>query len=538
MNHRRAFNRWALAIPLVLAALMYARFFSGFWLGDDFGFLHQVWLAAADGQLWAQASAQFFRVDPAVVFYRPMVIASVALNESIAGSSYAGWFMLNYLVHLGNCAMVALLTMRLAAACGRDGRAAGVLAAAFFALCPLLAEGVFWIAARADACVTLLTLTGVYAWMAAPPSLMRAAALPIFFVVALGFKESAVVFPLQMILIVVAWPARLSRAQILAVAACFALVALYFAARAHFFGDFWRVYTRDVPVLRLDALWLGVGSIAPWWRGLTQSTPAAALAHAGLSIGACLLIAAGARSAQLRLAFALLCASAGVVVATLLGTDGMAATGEGSRLAYTPVAWFALAIGVGAAQPAGGATVERRRTVYRRAAIALLLCATIAGAWVLQGELRTARSAQNSVRDMVRASREWSATHAGLTLLLVEETYGPVVATRNAQAWLVMPPVQPEPLLHRVLPTISKEFESRYDQLSGGLATRLEAIRPSRLDSRELTGLLARDAPRWPEHYACWAARTRRIVELPPPDPGDRARWAQALREGLGRCAA
>lgn len=527
-----------LAIPSVLAASMYARFFSGFWLGDDFGFLHQMWLAAADGQLWAQASAQFFRVDPSVVFYRPMVIASVALNESIAGSNYAAWFMLNYLVHVGNCAMVALLTMRLAAACGRDGRGAGVLAAAFFAVCPLLAEGVFWIAARADACVTLLTLAGAYTWIASPPSLMRAAALPLFFVLALGFKESAVVFPLQMTLIAIAWPPRLSRAQIVAVAACFVLVGLYFAVRAHFFGDFWRVYTKAVPVFRVDALWLGIGSIEPWWRGLTQSTPAMALAYVGLSIYACVLIVAGARSAQLRVAAALLCASAGVVVATLLSTDGMAATGEGGRLAYTPVAWLALAIGVGAAPPAGGAIAERGRTGYRRAAIALLLCATIAGAWVLQGELRTARSVQNAVRDIVRASREWAATHSGLTLLLVEETYGPVVAIRNAQAWLVMPPVQPEPLLHQVLPTLSKEFESRYDQLSGGLATRLEKIRPSRLDSRELTSLFQRDTARWPEHYACWDSRARRIVELPPPDPGDRARWAQALREGLGRCAA
>jgi len=517
---------------------MYARFFSGFWLGDDFGFVHQTWLAAADGQLWGQTSAQFFRVDPAVVFYRPMVIASVALDESIAGSNYAAWFMLNYLAHLGNCAMVALLTMRLAAACGRDGRAAGVLAAAFFALCPLLAEGVFWIAARADAYVTLLTLAGIYSWATSSPSPLRAAALPIFLVLALGFKESAVVFPLQMMLIALAWPMRLSRAQILAVAACVVLVALYFAARAHFFGDFWRVYTRADPAIRLDALWLGVGSIAPWWAGVTQSTRAAALAYAGLSTSAFVLIAACARSAQLRIAAALLCASAGVVVATLLSTHGMAETGEGGRLAYTPVAWLALAIGVGAAQPASGTIAEGHRSSYRRAAVALLFCATIAGAWVLQGELRTARSAQNSVRDMVYASREWAATHSGLTLLLVEETYGPVVSTRNAQAWLVMPPVQPEPLLHRVLPTLSKEFESRYDQLSGGLATRLEKIRPSRLDSRELTSLFQRDTARWPEHYACWDSRARRIVELPPPDPGDRARWAQALREGLGRCAA
>ena len=214
---------------------MYARFFHGFWLGDDFGFLHQTWLASADGKLWAQTWAQFFAVaSDGVVFYRPMMIASVALNEWIAGDNFAGWFALNYLAHAGNIVIIAMLIARLAAACGRDGRVAGVIAATFFALCPILAEGVFWVAARADAYVTLLTLAGVYVWTSSPTSAMRAAALPVLFGLALGFKESAVVFALQMMLVALAWPSRLSRAQIVAVAACFLLVALFLALQGAF----------------------------------------------------------------------------------------------------------------------------------------------------------------------------------------------------------------------------------------------------------------------------------------------------------------
>jgi hypothetical protein len=83
-----ASGRWLAAIPLVLMSAMYARFFHGFWLGDDFGFLHQAWLASADGNLWVQTWAQFFAVaSDGVVFYRPMMIASVALNEWIAGAT-------------------------------------------------------------------------------------------------------------------------------------------------------------------------------------------------------------------------------------------------------------------------------------------------------------------------------------------------------------------------------------------------------------------------------------------------------------------
>ena len=533
-------RRWLVAIPLVLMSAMYARFLHGFWLGDDFGFLHQTWLASADGKLWAQTWAQFLTVAPdGVVFYRPMMIASVALNEWIAGDNFAGWFALNYLAHAGNTVIIAILIARLAAACGRDGRTAGVIAATFFVLCPILAEGVFWVAARADAYVTLLTLAGVYVWASSPTSAIRAAALPVLFTLALGFKESAAVFALQMMLVALVWPVRLSRAQIFAVAACVILVALFLVLRAHFFGDFWRVYTRPDTEPRVDALWPDAGSIEDWWKSLTQSTPRGAIAYLGLLGSACVLVAIHVRSAQRRLAAALLCASGGLVVATLLATGGMSASGEGGRLAYTPVAWLALAIGVAGAAPVSniGHGENQSHRWYRRAGLALFACASFAGTWVLQGELRTARSAQNQVRDVVTASREWAVTHSGLTLLVVEQNYGPIVTTRNAQAWLVLPPIQPAPLLHRVLPTLPAELAARHDQLLAGLATRLGKVRPSRLDGDELSRLFEHDTAQWPEHYACWSRHKHRFVQLAAPDPSDRTRWAAALLDGAGPCA-
>jgi hypothetical protein len=532
-----ASSRWLVAIPLVLMSAMYARFFYGFWLGDDFGFLHQAWLASADGNLWVQTWAQFFAVaSDGVVFYRPMMIASVALNEWIAGDNFAGWFALNYLAHAGNTVIIAMLIARLAAACERDGRVAGVIAATFFALCPVLAEGVFWVAARADAYVTLLTLAGVYVWTSSPTPAMRAAALPVLFGLALGFKESAAVFPLQMMLVALAWPGRLSRAQIVAVAACFFLVALFLGLRAHFFGDFWRVYMRPDTAPRVDALWLGTGSIEDWWKSLTQRTPRGAIVYLGILGSACVLIASQARGAQRRIAAALLCASGGVVLATLLATGGMPASGEGGRLAYTPVAWLALAIGVAGSEPASDIGPGEGHPWYRRAGLALFACATFAGTWVLQGELRAARSAQNQVRDLVNASREWAVTHAGLTLLMIEQNYGPIVTTRNAQAWLVLPPIQPTPLLQRVLPTLPAELSPRHDQLLAGLATRLDKVRPSRLDGDELGRLFEHDAAHWPEHYACWSRHKHRFVELAAPDPSDRTRWVAALLDGFGQC--
>jgi hypothetical protein len=214
----------------------------------------------------------------------------------------------------------------------------------------------------------------------------------------------------------------------------------------------------------------------------------------------------------------------------------MAETGEGGRLGYTPIAWLALAIGVASARPMPEARPDDGRGRYRRAALGLLLCATIAGTWILQSELRTARAAQNLVRDVVQAMPEWAGSHPGLTLLLLDENYGPVVMTRNAQGWLALPPVQSMPLLHRVLPTLPKELDARYEQLSNGLAGRLDRIRPSRLDAAELGRLFERDAVRWPAHYACWSVHAGRIVEISAPDPVDRAQWTEALRSALGRC--
>ena len=530
---------WIVALPVVLAAAMYARFFGGFWLGDDFGNLHRAWSDAQRGALWSQTWAQFFAAVPSEgAFYRPVMIASLSLSERLAGSRFAGWFAFNYAVHLANTALVALLVARLARACGRDGRIAGAVAAAFFALCPMLAEGVFWISARADASVTLLTLAGFYAWAGAPTTPLRALALPLLLAPALGFKESAAVFPLQMLLVMLAWPARLSRAQIAAVGGCFVLVLLFFAIRAHLFGNVWQVYPAADHRALLERLWHGAESIVPWWRALTRHDAAIPPAYAALSAAALACLGLGARGAARRVAAALLIASMGLAAATLLNLGGMSGAGEGGRLTYTPIAWLALALGVAGARPLQGIgeSAHDSPAAYRRAGVALLACASIAGAIVLDTELRAARFAQRDMRALAQALPPWSATHSGLTLLIVPEREGAVVTARNAQGAIALPPVQPEPLLHRVLPTLPEEIALRHDQLSSGLATRLAELRPSQVDAAELTRLSERAAPRWPDHYACWSPTARQVTEFSAPEPADRARWIGALRQASARC--
>ena len=167
----------------------------------------------------------------------------------------------------------------------------------------------------------------------------------------------------------------------------------------------------------------------------------------------------------------------------------------------------------------------------------LLLATTVAtGSWVLNGVLRVAQSTQHEVRELTLAARAWADTHPGLTLLVIPEMHGPVIATRNGQGGLVLPPVQSQPLLHRILPTLPTEIQSRHEQLAKGFATRLESIRPSTVDSEILRRLFGPDATRWPEHYACWDAASRRIVELAPPDPRESVDWDSMLRRETARC--
>jgi hypothetical protein len=527
----------ALAVPVVIAAAMYARFFGGFWLGDDFANLHRTWIAAQRGELLAQAWAQLASAVPSQgAFYRPLMMGSLSLNQWLAGDRFAGWFAFNYVVHLANVALVAALVARLAAACGRDGRAAGALAAAFLAACPLPAEGVFWVSARADACVTLFTLAGFLLWASPRGKTMVWLGLPLLLLAALGFKESAAVLPIQMLLVALAWPGRPTRGQVVALLAAFAAAAAFLLLRAHLFGSAWQVYPADATAPPLARLWQGMRSLDAWWDGLSRATPAMASAYLVAGVAALALAATSAKGSARTLAAALVIASAGLAAATLLNLGGLDASGEGGRLAYGPVAWLALALGVALSRPGAPSGASDADPRVRAGAMLLLAAATALGGWVLNGELRAALSAQRDVRELTRAAREWADTHAGLTLLVVPERLGSVVATRNGQAGLVLPPVQPQPLLHRVLPSLPGDVELRHGQLAAGLATRLDRLRPATADPEELRRLLEPDAPRWPEHYACWDPASRRILGLAAPEPGERSRWVAALRREIARC--
>jgi hypothetical protein len=137
---------------------------------------------------------------------------------------------------------------------------------------------------------------------------------------------------------------------------------------------------------------------------------------------------------------------------------------------------------------------------------------------------------------LASAIPDWADRHPGLTLLVVPDAVGPVVALRNAQGGLALPPIQRQGLLHRVLPSLPADLPARHDQLATGLATRLDVVRPERVDGSVLASLLHPADPVWPARLACWSGRERRIVELPSADWTDRQRWLERVGASMMRC--
>ena len=537
LNPHSHSQRWVLAVPLLLVALAHAPGFGGWWLGDDLTNLHHFHHWAQQGRLWSDTWARFFQgISAEGSAYRPLSILSLSANQAIAGSHYPGWYAANYLVHLANTALVALLVLRLAAHAGVAARLAAALAALVFGLAPTLAEGVYWLSARADGWVTLLTLVATYLWAgtpgAAPPRAWMPLALAGLLTLGLLFKESAAVYPLQLGLLALAWPGRNGAARWTALALALVLLGLFFAWRAHLFGHaFWVYATPNAEQAQVD--WLArvsaaIASAGPWWNALTAGDRVWTWPYLGGLLLALALAFAGASGPQRRLALALMCASGGMALATVLNLGTLLAHGEGGRLSYGPFAWAAVALGVLLARPAGA------RAAHPAAALAAL--GVVAGSILLLPQLARVRDAQQGSAALVAALPAYVDTHPGHTLLLVPELDGQVALLRNGQGAIALPPLQREGMLDRVLPTLPGEIAQRHERIAGGMLTQFQTRRFQHLLGEDVARLYDPAPARWPERYACWSQRERRIIDLPAPDPADAARWIAALQAALPVC--
>jgi tetratricopeptide (TPR) repeat protein len=134
---------------------------------------------------------------------RPLLSLSWALNHAVAGLVPWPWHLVNVAVHALNAALVAALAAALARAReeeepGRTGLFAGLL----FAVTPMAAETVAYVASRSTALCSTFMLASL---LAALPALQgaRRRLVPTFtfFLLALATKEEAAALPILVILV-------------------------------------------------------------------------------------------------------------------------------------------------------------------------------------------------------------------------------------------------------------------------------------------------------------------------------------------------
>jgi hypothetical protein len=530
---RRLAAAWWLLAPLAAVAAFYAPRFGGFWLGDDWPNLHRAWRSADEGELWSQTWSEF--VAPNLgggSFLRPMLIASFSLSYTLFGTHYAGWYAFNFAVHLANVVLVAYLVAAWARGARMDGRIAAGVSAAAFGLSPLVAEGVYWVSARSDGWVTLCSLAALAIWTRDAQRGTRhgLVAYPALLLVALGFKESAAILPLQVALVALAWPGARPRALWPAIGVGLALLALYFVFRAWLFPNVLETYigrgAQGASVF--DRLDHALRTLPAWWAGFSEWRPRHAAAYGALLAIAFAIALAASRGAALRLGVALAGASAGLAAATLYHLGGMASNGEGGRLVYGPMAWLLLAFGVLLA----GAWRSPR---IARVAAAVAVLSLASGAAVLHVTLREVAWVQDNERALVEAFARWAGEHASPVIAIVPENHGPIVVYRNAQGGIVLPPVQPRGVLHLIVPALPRDLPRRYAELARGLGTRLAKVQPQKADAQMLREIREPDEATWPD-VICWNPREKRLVALPAADHSNAKEWLGQTRAAARAC--
>jgi tetratricopeptide (TPR) repeat protein len=213
----------AFLLVFLVAAVVFAQtVFFPFVFDDEHliagnAFLHEPWSA-----LRAFAHSFWHGTPQQEAYYRPMVVASFALNGRLLGFAPWGFHLVNVLLHAANAALLLGLLLRLAVP-----MRAALFGALLFAVHPAAAWPVASIVARVDLLPAFFVLLAFHALAAGRP-----VATGLAFLAALLSKESAAAF--VAIPFLALWaplgPAR-RRLAANAGAACIAALAVGLAAR-------------------------------------------------------------------------------------------------------------------------------------------------------------------------------------------------------------------------------------------------------------------------------------------------------------------
>jgi tetratricopeptide (TPR) repeat protein len=171
------------------AFLVYAGSFGGGFVYDDLPLIVENPLVVSGAPAQFLGTAYWRRPGRGGGLYRPLTVASYALNTRLTGLSAPAFKAVNALLH----AAVSALAVLLAAALGL-GAPAAALAGLAFAVLPVHAEAVAWAVGRAEILAAGFALAA-WACLVGPLGPARLTAGAALFLAALLSKESAAALP-------------------------------------------------------------------------------------------------------------------------------------------------------------------------------------------------------------------------------------------------------------------------------------------------------------------------------------------------------
>ncbi len=245
---------------------------------------------------------------------RPLLKLSFLLNWR-SGLGPPGYFAVNLLLHLGNTLLLwrigRLLLPRLAPDQAALAAPVAWLAALLFALHPVQAEAVTYLSGRSSPLMALFLLGSFLLWLRRPGHLPSDIAAGVAFALALASRETAVVLPAVMALVLWlspapppnGWRLPLALAAVVA-AAALAVLAGHPGYRAFFAGAF----AHGEPLTHLPDAARGLHYLGMRWLGLQPGSidpvlPVDAPAWLPLVALAALACFAGERGRRRRLAW-------------------------------------------------------------------------------------------------------------------------------------------------------------------------------------------------------------------------------------------
>jgi hypothetical protein len=286
-------------------------------------------------------------------FYRPVMLASFALDYALFGASPAGYHATNVVLHALCVVFVLLLLLHLGAS-----PIAAFCGALLFAVHPLQSEAVDVVNYRSATLCALFFFAGLYAYLRMrdePLTWARALLLAVLYFASLAAKETGITLPIVMLACDFLW--FRARPALLPYAALMAVGLLYLGLRSalcepgtfvHFAGTPWTELVMTMTVVEAHAL-----SLVVFPRGLAGVYDTCFLPNVTSTLDPRFLLAAAVLMALVVLAYRArrnrpwLSLSAAIYVVTLAPTCqllGRLPVVFGERFLYLPLLGMALAV--------------------------------------------------------------------------------------------------------------------------------------------------------------------------------------------------